>query len=74
MTVNVLTPDGSAIAEKIMVKVPALKDTVTGEVLAIMDKAIPLSVGYTSSSLRSLRSLRLCERLFFAKAATTLCA
>ncbi len=45
MPVHIPTPDGKAVAETIMVKVPALKDTATGEVyltgeaLEIMDKA-----------------------------------
>lgn len=45
MPVRIPTPDGKAIAETVMVKVPALKDALTGEVyltgeaLEIMDKA-----------------------------------
>jgi len=45
MPVHIPTPDGKAIAETVMVKVPAFKDALTGEVyltgeaLEIMDKA-----------------------------------
>ncbi|MBI2440101.1 MAG: hypothetical protein HYV35_01895 [Lentisphaerae bacterium] len=44
MPVHIPTPDGKAVAETVMVKVPALKDPATGEVyltgeaLEIMDK------------------------------------
>jgi len=63
MPVHIPAPDGKSVAETVMVKVPALKDTVTGEVyltgeaLEIMDKAKARLMGVLlPAEIKELRS------------------
>jgi DNA-binding transcriptional regulator YiaG len=62
MPVHIPTPDGTKVAETIMVKVPALKDPATGEVyltgeaLAMMDKVKARHMGILlPSEIKELR-------------------